>query len=176
MTWNTPTDVSTGNALTALLWNNQLGTNGSLAFLSARRVVLYKSTNTVFGGAASINIAFDTVVTTFADQQSSFPITTPVTNIPIPKQGMYVANFQWRFNTAVNMRTAFTYANGALSSSHQAQSTPVINTLQSDTVIFYAPDASGVLAVTLAAAGATTVSALAQGAGDSQILTIARIG
>jgi len=184
MTWNTPTNVSTGNALTALLWNNLLGTSGSLQYVYneltttqlKRYVTLYKSTNTVFAAAGTTNIAFDTIVTSYSGQQQDFPITTPITNIPIPAKGMYLATYQLRSTAAVVVRTNFLYQNGADARFFANHQTPTVNVLFTDMCLFYAPDSLGTFTVSTQVSATATITAVAHSPTDgSQILTITRI-
>lgn len=184
MSWTPPTNVSTGNALTALLWNNLLGTNGSLKFLYdqitgiqlKRHVVLYKSTNTVFGAAGASDIAFDTIITDFTDQQLNFPVTVPITNIPIPAAGMYAVTFQFRTTTAVIVRTNLFLTSGAtVRQFTDTSNTSTVNVLHTHSMMFYAP-ASSTFKVNLQVSAAATYTAAAPSATDgSQVLTIARI-
>lgn len=181
--WNTPTDVSTGTALTTLLWNNQLGTNGSLQYVYdelnttqlKRNIVLHKSTNTVFGAAGNADIAFDIIVTDYAGQETNFPVSIPITNIPLPAEGMYIATYQFRCTTAVLVRSNFTVTSGASSYFYASAGTATANVLFNHTVMFYAPSSSTVkLNTQVSAAG--TITAVAPSATDgSQVLTIARI-
>lgn len=102
MTWNTPTDVSTGNALTATLWNNLLGSNGSLQYLFNQftpfvAIELYKSANTAITGSGSSVMAFDGYV------GSGFPpMTGPITNISLPTVGWYIFSFAYRTSVSTN--------------------------------------------------------------------------
>jgi len=130
MTWTAPSNVSTGNALTALLWNNQLGTNGSLKYLydtltpvaTARNVCLRRTTNLTLASAAASDIAFDSIVTSFTNQQQNFPITTPVTNIPLPSKGIYLVSFSLRWGAAANTAVICSVTNGTTT---EAQMTSV---------------------------------------------------
>lgn len=184
MTWNTPTNVSTGNALTALLWNNLLGASGSLKYLYdevtnlkiKRHVVLHKSTNSVFGAAGSLDIAFDTIVTDYAGQQSNFPIITPVTNIPIPASGMYIAVYQLRATVNAFIRSNFFYENAGTTRQFTQSVTPVANVLFTHAIAFYAPNGSGTLKLSTQVNNGVTITAVAPSATDgSQVLTITRI-
>lgn len=120
--FNTPADVSTGTNLTASLWNDQLGGNGSVRYLYdtqntvisntlSRNVILRKSTNTVLALGGNSDIAFDTIVTEFTNEQLNFPITTPVTAVPFPTSGMYLATFSMRFSVASTITVRFTVNN-----------------------------------------------------------------
>lgn len=183
-TWTAPTDVIAGQALTSLLWNEQLGAAGSLQYVYdeltgiqlKRHVVLYKSTNTVFAAAGNSDLAFDTIVADFTDQQLNFPITTPVTNIPIPAAGMYVATFQFRTTTAVITRSNFFLTSGATTRQFtDTANTSTANVLHSNTVMFYAP-ASSTVKLNVQVSAASTYTAAAPSATDgSQVLAIARI-
>jgi hypothetical protein len=183
-TWNTPTDVISGQALTSLLWNDQLGANGSLQYLYdelngiqlKRHVVLYKSTNTVFAAAGNSDIAFDTIVADFANQQLNFAVTVPITNIPIPAAGMYVATYQFRTTAANIVRSNFFLVSGAITRQFtDTANTTTANVLHSHTVMFYAP-ASSTVKLNTQVSAANTVTAAAPSATDgSQVLTIARI-
>lgn len=123
MTWNAPTNVTTGTALTALLWNNQLGTSGSLKYLydtltpvaTARNIVLRRSTNLTVNAATNTDVAFDTVITTYTNQQQNFTVTTPVTNVPLPSSGMYVASFLYSHSVTSNTTIRFLVSNGVTS-------------------------------------------------------------
>lgn len=184
MTWTSPTNVSTGDGLTALLWNNLLGTSGSLRYLYneltgiqlKRHVVLYKSTNTVFGAAGNSDIAFDTIITDFTDQQLNFAVTVPVTNIPIPAAGMYAVTFQFRTTAANIVRTnAFLTSGAVIRQFTDTSNTSTANVLHSHTMMFYAP-ASSTFKINLQVSAANTYTAAAPSATDgSQVLTIARI-
>lgn len=183
MTWNPPTNVSTGNALTALLWNNQLGASGSLQYVYnelnttqlKRHIVLYKSTNTVFAGAGNADIAFDTIINNYTEQQLNFPVTVPITNIPLPADGMYVATFQSRTTVNTQLRCNFTVTTGGVTYFYADFEATLLNVLQNHIVMFYAT-ASSTVKLNLAVNLATTISAIAPSATDgSQLLTIARI-
>lgn len=183
MTWNSPSNVSTGNNLTATLWNNLLGASGSLQWLYneitgtqlKRNVVLYKSTNTVFGAAGNSDIAFDTIVTDFTDQQLNFAVTVPVTNIPIPAAGMYALTFQFRTTTAVAARTNVLLTSGAITRQYTDTNTTTANVLHTHSIMFFAP-ASSTFKINLQVSAAATYTAVAPSATDgSQVLTIARI-
>lgn len=183
-TWTAPTDVVTGQALTSLLWNEQLGANGSLQYVYdelngiqlKRHAVLYKSTNTVFAAAGNSDIAFDTIVNDFTDQRLNFPVTVPITNIPIPAAGMYIITFQFRTTAANVARTNAYLTSGAVT----RQFTDTANTstaavLHTHTMMFYAP-ASSTFKINLQVSAANTYTAAAPSATDgSQVLTIARI-
>jgi len=183
-TWTAPTDVVTGQALTSLLWNEQLGAAGSLQYVYdelngiqlKRNVVLYKSTNTVFAAAGNSDIAFDTIVADFADQQLNFPVTVPITNIPVPAAGMYVASFQFRTTAANIVRVNAFLTSGAttrqFTNTANTSTAAVLHTLA---VMFYAP-ASSTFKINLQVSAANTFTAAAPSATDgSQVLTIARI-
>lgn len=181
--WNTPTDVSTGTALTTLLWNNQLGTNGSLQYVYdelnttqlKRNIVLHKSTNTVYGAAGNLDIAFDTIIANYADQQLNFPVTTPITNIPLPAAGMYILAYQYRISATNTVRCNVSVDDGSNSYFYVSTIAHTANILYTQVVVFYAPASSTVkLNVQTSAAG--TIAAIAPSSTDgSQVLTIARI-
>lgn len=111
-TWNNPLDVTTGDNLTATLWNNLLGANGSLKYLydnlgTTRNIVLWNSTNKSATATTDVDLSFDTIVTTYATMQQNFPVTVPITDIPIPAEGMYNATFLHSYSNG----TATTYGN-----------------------------------------------------------------
>lgn len=180
MTWNTPTDVSTGDNLTATLWNNQLGTNGSLKFIYEtqlkRHVVLYKSTNTVFPLAGNQDITFDTIISNYDNQQLNFPITLPITNIPLPAEGMYIATYQFRSTTSVIFRSNFFVTANSLVYSYTDALTTGAGVLHSHTVIFFASSTTTTVKLNGQVSVGTTITAAPPSALDgSQVLTIARI-
>jgi hypothetical protein len=185
MPWNTPTDVSTGDNLTSTLWNNQLGANGSLKFVYdeltttqlKRNVVLYKSTNTVFGAAGNSDIAFDTIISNYGNQQLNFPVTVPITNIPLPAEGMYVITYQYRATAAVIVRSNFFVTTGALVFQYtDTSNTATANVLHSHTIMFFAPATSTTIKLNTQVSAAATITAATPSSTDgSQVLTIARI-
>lgn len=183
-TWSTPISVNTGDNLTATLWNTLLGVNGSLQYvydevtttLLKRNVVLYKSTNTVFGAAGNSDIAFDTVITDFSGQQLNFPVTVPITNIPIPAFGMYIVTYQLRSSAAVVVRSNLFYTNGAITRQFTSHQTPTANTLFTHTSMIYAPDGNGTLKLNTQVSAAATITAVLPSSTDgSQVLTIVRV-
>jgi len=182
MTWNNPSNVSTGNNLTSTLWNNLLGASGSLQWLYnemtgtqlKRNVVLFKSTNTVFAAAGNSDITFDSIVTTFTDQQLNFPV-TGFTDIPLPAAGMYALTFQFRTTTAVVARTNVFVTSGAFIRQYTDTNTTTANVLHTHSIMFFAP-VSSTFKINLQVSAASTYTAATPSATDgSQVLTIVRI-
>lgn len=137
-TWNAPVNVINGDNLSALLWNNQLGASGSLQYLYdtqntviantlSRNVILRKSTNTVLALGGNSDIAFDTIMTYFTNDQLNFPITTPVTAIPFPQAGVYMASFTLRYSVAAVITVKFTVSNGTVAFAQANQLSYVAN-------------------------------------------------
>lgn len=137
-TWTAPVNVVTGDNLSALLWNTQLGLNGSLRYLYdtqntviantlSRNVVLRKSTNTVLALGGNSDIAFDTITSNYTNDQLNFPITTPVTAIPFPQAGVYMASFTLRYSVASNITVKFTVTNGTTVIAQQSQLAYIAN-------------------------------------------------
>lgn len=185
MTWTAPTNVATGNALTALLWNNQLGTSGSLRYVYDQittrawenRQIFAKSTNTVFGVAGNADVIWDTRLLYNAGSEKNFSNTVPVTNIPIPQEGMYVFTFQYRSTVATRVDTRFfMFDGGASTYLYQTHITPTANVLVQQSCMFYC-NTSSTVKLNIQVAAATTISYVAPSATDgSQNLTICRVG
>ena len=187
MTWTAPSNVSTGNALTALLWNNQLGTSGSVRYLydqlSGRqwenRQIFTKSTNTVFAAAGNVDVAWDTRLLYNAGSEKNFSSVVPVTNIPIPQEGMYIFTFQYRATqpTAVRIDVRFyMFDGGASTYLYQTHFTPTANILVQQSCMFYC-NTNSTVKMNLNVSGATTFSYVYPSATDgSQNLTICRVG
>lgn len=177
-TWNNPTDVSTGTALTATLWNNLLGTNGSLKYvydnITTSNIVLYKSTDTVFASTTIINIAFDTIITDYAGQQVNFPVTVPITDIPLPLAGMYMATFQQSGNASATVRTNFNVNDGTNTYRYVSTIHTQANPLYTHTALFYAP-ASSTVRLSINSTAQTINATAPSSSGGSQVLTIVRI-
>jgi len=190
MTWTAPSSVSTGNALTALLWNNLLGTSGSVKYLYDQvngrlwenRQIFSKSTNTVFGAAGNADVAWDTRLLYNAGSEKNFSSTVPVTTIPIPQEGMYLFTFQFRSTVATRIDTRFFFFDGGASTYlYQTHITPAANILVQQLCMFYCNGPVGAILPTvkmnLNVAAATTITHVAPSATDgSQNLTICRIG
>jgi hypothetical protein len=185
MTWTAPSNVSTGNALTALLWNNQLGTSGSVRYLydqlSGRqwenRQIFAKSTNTVFGGAGNVDVAWDTRLLYNAGSEKNFSSVVPVTTIPIPQEGMYNFTFQYRatVSTRIDIRF-FMFDGGASTYLYQIHQTPTANILTQQSCMFYC-NTNSTVKMNIQVALATTISYVAPSNTDgSQNLTICRVG
>lgn len=181
MPWNTPTDVSTGDNLTSTLWNNLLGTNGSLKFLydqlTRRNVVLFKSTDTVFGGAGNSNIVFDTIVTKYTNQQLNFPVTVPITEIPLPSEGMYIVTYQFRATASVTVRSNVIVTTGAVTSQYTDTVVTNTNILNTHTVMFFAPATSSTVRLNTQVSAAVTITSISPTLfpDSSQVFSIARI-
>jgi hypothetical protein len=186
MTWNPPSDVISGDNLTATLWNNQLGANGSLQFAYnqytttqlKRNIVLYKSTNTVFGAAGNLDIAFDTIITNYGNQQLNFPVTVPITDIPLPTSGVYLVTHQFRCTTAIGVRSNFSFyvgSAGQVQYTFITNSSVAANVLFTHTVLFYAPLSSKLKLNTMVTAAGTITAALPSSTDGSQVVTITRI-
>lgn len=129
MTWNTPTNVSTGNALTALLWNNLLGSSGSLQYLynqvtaPVSAIELYKSANTAITGSGSSVIAFDGYT------GSGFPaMTGPITNISLPSTGWYIFSFVYSTSVSTNFRIRISNISNGFQLLDTGTNVPVSNT------------------------------------------------
>lgn len=102
MSWNLPQNVSTGTNLTATLWNNLLGLNGSMMYLfnQQKAVVLSRSVSTSIAANSSYTINFDSI-----PLNNGFETTVPTTNINVPITGLYVYAFVHAFN--VNTQVLF---------------------------------------------------------------------
>ena len=163
--FNTPVNVSTGTNLTASLWNDQLGANGSVKYLYdntiSRNVILRKSTNTVLALGGNADIAFDTIVTTYTNDQLNFPITTPVTNIPLPTMGMYLATFTMRYSVASNITVRFITTDGAIAIAHQNQLAYLANGNITTTAILTSNSNTCAVTVNVLSSAAGTITAAA---------------
>lgn len=191
MTWVAPSNVSTGNALTALLWNNLLGTNGSMKYLYDQvngrqwenRQIFAKSTNTVFAAAGNVDVAWDTRLLYNNGSEKNPPNTSlPVTNIPIPQEGMYLFTFQYRATVSTRIDTRFyLFDGGASTYLYQTHITPAANVLVQQLCMFYCNGPVGATVPTvkmnLNVAAATTITYVApSGTDGSQNLTLCRVG
>jgi hypothetical protein len=185
MTWNPPSDIPTGTPLTTTLWNNQLGANGSLNYILndvnvtqvKRHAVLWKSTTTTYASAANTSFTFDTVMNFFSGgQQLNFPVTVPVTNIPIPAEGMYIAAFQFTTSVNVVFRINYVVFDGSTTYNYTS-TTNSSNSRFVATCVFYVPNSSTTLTVFGQSSAATVVSNdnFIASNGASQLLTIVRI-
>ena len=183
--FNTPVDVSTGTNLTASLWNDQLGANGSVKYLYdtlnsntlSRNVILRKSTNTVLAAGGNADIAFDTIVTTYINDQLNFPITTPVTAVPLPTMGMYLATFGMRYSVASNITVRFITTDGAIATAHQNQLAYIANgTVITSAILTSNNNTCAVTVnVTSSAAGTITAAAPTGTVAGNMVLTIVRL-
>lgn len=109
MTWNPPSNVSTGNALTAALWNNFLGTYGSLQYLYDTMQTLQQGheltiLRTVASSAIPTNgnalVSWDYVL-----QNQGFTLPAlPFTSFTVPATGMYLFSFSYLMNVSTNLR------------------------------------------------------------------------
>lgn len=104
MSWTPPSDVSTGQALTALLWNNLLGTSGSLKYVYDQlntpvNLQVSKSTDTAIPTNGSSLIAFNGV-----SASNNFPFTPTSSSIVIPVSGMYAFSFRYRTSVSTVFR------------------------------------------------------------------------
>lgn len=169
MTWTAPTNVSTGNALTALLWNNQLGTSGSLQYLyntltpiaTARNIVLRRSTNLTVNAATNTDVSFDTVITTYTNQQQNFAVVTPVTNVPFPSSGMYVASFLYAHSVASNTTIRFLASNGVTSELQNSRLAFLAGEAVLTTTLIFSESAGSTLTISVNCANAGTGTAQA---------------
>lgn len=102
MTWNPPSNVSTGNALTAALWNNLLGTNGSLKFLydPIDLVIIRQTPTPAIATNSSALVSWDYV---FGNRGFSLP-SLPFTSFTVPSTGMYLYTFTYLMNVSTNLR------------------------------------------------------------------------
>lgn len=190
MTWTAPTSVTTGNALTALMWNNQLGATGSVKYLydqvSGRqwenRQIFAKSTNTVFAAAGAVDITWDTRVLYNNGSEKNFSSVVPVTTIPIPQEGTYLFTFQYKSTVATRIDCRFyLFDGGASTYLYQTHTTPTANVLVQQMCMFYCNGPIGAIIPTvklnLNVAAATTISYVVPSSTDgSQNLTICRVG
>jgi len=131
-TWTAPVNVVTGDNLSSLLWNTQLGTDGSLRYLYdnltdtqaktlSRNVILRRTTNLTLALGGNSDIAFDAITANFTNDQLNFPITTPITAIPFPQAGIYMVSFTSRYSVASNITVRFIVTNGPTSIAQQHQ-------------------------------------------------------
>lgn len=97
MSWNAPSNVSTGNALTALLWNNLLGASGSLQFLYNRTlkhdITLVRTANTTVASGVTVFYTWE-----YAESANNFPYSGPSSNITIPQGGVWAYMLRTRPN------------------------------------------------------------------------------
>jgi len=97
MSWNAPSNVSTGNALTTLLWNNLLGASGSLQFLYNRTlkhdITLVRTANTTVAAGITTLYTWE-----YAETQNNFPYTGPNSNMTIPAGGVWAYMLRTRPN------------------------------------------------------------------------------
>jgi hypothetical protein len=170
--WTAPVTVVNGDNLSALLWNNQLGTNGSLRYVYdvqntiiantlSRNVVLRKSTNTVLAAGGNSDIAFDTITVNYSNDQLNFPITTPVTAIPFPQAGVYMASFTLRYTVASNITVKFTVTNGTTVIAQQNQLAYIANGNIITSALIPIESSSCTLTVNILASVAGTATAAA---------------
>jgi hypothetical protein len=168
--FNTPSDVSTGTNLTASLWNDQLGTNGSLKYLYdtqntvianalSRNVILRKSTNTVLAAAGNADIAFDTIYVLRGIEQNNFPITTPVTAVPFPQIGMYLATFSMRYTVASTITVKFTVSDGLAVDAQQNQVAYLANGNIISTAILTSATLTSTVTINVTSSAAGTITA-----------------
>lgn len=185
MTWTAPTSVTTGNALTALMWNNQLGATGSLRYvydqITARawenRQIFAKSTNTVLGAGANTDITWDTRLLYNAGSEKNFSSTVPVTTIPIPQEGMYLMTFQFQANAVTTLYSRFyMFDGGASTYLYQTHFTVQANILAQQMCMFYCNTNSTVKLNILSTVAATIAYAAPSSTAGSQNLTICRVG
>lgn len=167
-----PADVSTGTNLTASLWNDQLGGNGSVRYLYdtqntvvsnalSRNVILRKSTNTVLAAGGNSDIAFDTIIIVYANDQLNFPITTSVTAVPFPTAGMYLATFSMRFTVASTITVRFTVNNGVNSIAQQNQIAYPANANIISTAILSSESSGCTVTINVLSSAAGTITAAA---------------
>jgi len=116
MTWNTPTDVSTGNALTALLWNNQLGANGSLQYLynngigNCQSLIINRNASQAIAANSSYTITFDTTI-----YNNGFTTTSTPTQFVQPLlTGFYAYTFVYGFSVNTQVYYRMIQATGAV--------------------------------------------------------------
>lgn len=116
MTWNTPTDVSTGNALTALLWNNQLGANGSLQYLynngigNYQSLMINRNASQAIAANSSYTILFDTTIL-----NNGFTTTiTPASYVQPLLTGYYAYAFVYVFSVNTQVYYRMIQATGAV--------------------------------------------------------------
>lgn len=171
-TWQAPVDVITGTNLTSLLWNTQLGTNGSLRYLYdtqntvianalSRNVVLRKSTSTTLTAGGNADIAFDTITANYTNDQQNFPITTPITAIPFPQAGIYMVAFTARYTVVSNVTVKFTVTNGTTVIAQQHQQGYVASGNNITTSMVTIESSACTMTVNLLAANAGTFTAAA---------------
>ena len=169
MTWTSPSSVTTGTALTALLWNNQLGSSGSLQYLyntltpvaTARNIVLRRSTNLTVGAATNTDVSFDTIITTYTNQQQNFTVTTPVTQVPLPSSGMYVASFLYAHSVTSNTTIRFLQSNGITSELQSSRLAYLAGEAVLTTTLIFAEAAGSTITISVNCANAGTGTAQA---------------
>ena len=183
MTWNNPTDVSTGTNLTSTLWNNLLGASGSLQYIydniSQSRVVLRRSTNLTLSANVLADVSFDTIMTTFSNTQQNFPISTPVTNIPFPSAGMYAISFRYYNSVTTTVQIRFTVSNGVSSEMQAHMLSYTANEAVITSSLVFAESSSATVKVQVRSTLAATATAGAPGTdgstGGNMILSIAKL-
>lgn len=117
MTWNNPSNVSTGDNLTSTLWNNLLGANGSLKYLydntENKSLFVGRNVNTSIAANSTYTISWDTLA-----MNNGFTVSVPTTSITIPKTGYYVYcwNHSFTVATQVHFRILQTSPAGQLAS------------------------------------------------------------
>jgi hypothetical protein len=171
-TWTAPVNVITGDNLSTVLWNTQLGATGSLRYLYdnlittqantlSRNVVLRKSTNTVLAAGGNSDIAFDSITINYTNDQLNFPITTPVTAIPFAQAGVYMASFTLRYNIISNIIVKFTVTNGTTIIAQQNQLAYIANGNIITSALIPIESSSCTLTVNILASVAGTATAAA---------------
>ena len=171
-TWTAPVNVITGDNLSSALWNNQLGTNGSLRYLYdnlieaqadilSRNVVLRRTTSLTLAAAGNSDIAFDAITNNYTNEQLNFPITTPVTAIPFPQAGIYMVSFTSRYTVASNITVRFIVTNGttAIAQQHQQAYIAAGNVTVSTMVTIESSSCTMTVNVLSSAAGTFTAAA-----------------
>jgi hypothetical protein len=187
-TWTAPVTVVNGDNLSALLWNNQLGTNGSLRYVYdvqntiiantlSRNVVLRKSTSTVLAAAGNSDIAFDTITANYSNDQLNFPITTPITAIPFTQAGIYMVSFTSRYSVASNITIKFTVTNGTtvIAQQHQQAYIAAGNVIVSTMITIESSSCTMTVNVLSSAAGTFTAAAATSTVDANMQLRIVKI-
>lgn len=127
MTWNPPSNVSTGDNLTSTLWNNLLGTSGSLKYvydqISPVNLQVAKATNTVIPANGSSVLVFS------SSTGNNFPFTNGTSSIVFPVTGVYAFSFIYQTSVSTNFRIRFTGVSGFLPLMDTATYTATSNTL-----------------------------------------------
>lgn len=115
MTWTNPSNVSTGNNLTATLWNNLLGVAGSLKFLHNRSTYTVLANGLRTGTNQSIANNTDTTVTFTSGTNSNYATVVTGTGVfTIQESGVYLleAYFSYASNATGNRFISFEINNG----------------------------------------------------------------